>query len=180
MKSSFFSSTQHCISLETLKMSTHECWTGWLKTLTIRHQQHNCFVSFLSILPLTVHVSSIVTLNWQITICKYSWSLWSQGRPLEPNSSSRNYSMCLGLSIDFWRRQWVQSKATTQMMKKSLASWRICFSISFMAFLSTSMISSRGLWRILLCHHLSWSLMLLEIYPRGNNKRIIIIFPCSW
>ena len=111
MKNSFFNSMQRCTSPETLKMWIHGCWTGWLKTLTTKHQLLNCFVLCLSVRPLKVLVACKMNLSLPITICKCWWSLWSQVRPHEQNSLWRNCCMCLGLSIAFWRRHWVLSRA---------------------------------------------------------------------
>ena len=55
------------------------------------------------------------------------------------------------------------------MMKKLLASRRICFSTSYMVFLSTTMISSWGLWQMSLYHLLSWSLTLLGLWYSSDQ-----------
>ena len=96
-------------------------------------------------------------------------------KPLKPsqasrtNSSWRNCSMYQGQSIAFWQRLWVQSKATTHLMRKLLASWRIWYSTLFMAFLSIITISSWGLWPMLHYLRLSWSLMHLGSWDSSGQ-----------
>ena len=131
----------------TLKMWIHGCWTGWQRRHIRKHRPLNCFMPSQSVLPLKVQDSSTMNLSYLIITCKCWWSLWSLVKPQEPNSSWRNCSMCQGLSTEFWPRPSVQSKAKTLMKKKSLASWRICYSTSSMEFLATTMISSWGLWK---------------------------------
>ena len=166
MKNWFFNSMQRCTSPEMLKMWIHGCRTGCLKTITTLHQPLNCFVLYHSVLPLKKLAASTVNLSSHIITCKCWWSLWNQVRHHEQHSSWRNCYTCPELSIEFLRGQSVPSKAMTHLMRKLLASWRIWYSTSFMAFLSTITISSWGLWQMLLFLRLNWSLTL----PRSWNS----------